>query len=66
MELTDSVDIFSNTAMSSAWKIIVDDMHHICDVKAASSHTSSNQDRAFGNFEGAAIERESESEMCKI
>lgn len=64
--LTDSVDILSDTTMSSGRKIIINHMHHVSDIKTASSNTSGNQDGAFGNFEGATVERFRESEIEDI
>lgn len=49
--------------MSGGRKIIIDDMHHIRDVKTASCNTCGNQDRTFRNLEGATIESIRESDI---
>ena len=51
---TNTMNIFFDSAMIHARKVVIDNMHYIADVKATTGDLGSNEDRAFSGTEGTS------------
>ena len=52
---TDSVNVFINAAIIHAWKIVVDHMHDIADIKTTTRHRSGNENWAHASAESTSV-----------
>lgn len=58
---TNAVNVFVNAAVKHVWKVVVDDVHDVANVKTAGRDTSSDED---GTLAGAERTATMKSEAC--
>ena len=52
---TDTVNVFIDAAVIHAWKVVVDHMHDIADIKTTTRHRSGDENRAHTSAESTPV-----------